>query len=198
MCDQLDDVIELGTYVIDNMKRSDKRLKIMQKKFPKDIANIILQYIDCYKFIVEQIEYNYWVRIMPSLTSQHLYTHEIAFTKRHDHYVVMSTISSIVVRVNMMKHIVDQVNDWVDEINRRKHRRRNGMSCVDILLNRIGYTDLIICEVCQQAFPLDQARLLGRPDDRMDKMLMMCMQHNDQMIQMMYMYEHNMHDLSIL
>jgi len=183
MCDQIDDVIALGTYVVNNIRRCAERLEILQKKFPKDIANIILQYNDCYKFIIEQIEFNYWVRIMPILTSQQLYTHEIAFTKSGEHYIVMSTIRPNVVRVSMIGHIVDHLNDWVDETDRR------------LLLNRIEGAADVMCAICQQLFPRDQARLLGHPRDNTSDVAMMCMQHNDHIIQMMYIYENTISDI---
>jgi len=189
--DQMDQLLALGTSVVMNMRRSTDHLKIMQKKFPKDIANIIVQYMASMRFIIEQIGHTYWVRIMPIITYQWFYTHEIVFTTIHDQYVVMSTTSSVVRYVGTKKQLIRCVNGWADEIVARKHKQENGMGMLAILFGCICRTDSVMCAICRQLFPADQSRLLSGQYDQMDIRPTVCLQHNDQMIKMMYMYENN-------
>jgi len=176
----------LGTNIMKKMSREYAGLLL--KFFPLEIALMIAEYMLCYKFTVERVRHKYWVHITPIKinTGAWFDAHGFAFMENCGKYIALSTTSSKLIQSNTFDHLVTRVNIWRNEVNAREEKQKNGKNCIDDLLSCIGFTSTNYCALCRQTFPSDQARIMVC---RSGLHVMICLQHNDKLNQMMYMYE---------
>jgi len=177
---------KLGESVMKKISRD--YVGLLLKFFPLEIALIIAEYMLCYKFTIERVRYKYWVHITPIKinTGAWFDAHGFTFMENCGKYIALCTTSSNIIQSNTLDHLVTRVNIWRNDVNKREEKQKIGTSCTDLLLNCIGCTSTIDCALCRQTFPLNQARIMIC---RSGLHVMICLQHNDKLNQMMYMYE---------